>query len=93
MNNVHYNFMYPLRQTLHCIFLFGVIPIIFKAIQNHYGEPCTSEVGQLKEIIHYISVKFSYPADSENIENKPIRWAIYCASLMIIIMLLASCTT
>jgi len=45
--------------TCNCIF--EVIRIIFLAFQNHNGEQYTSEVCQLKEIIHYLLVLIYRP--------------------------------
>jgi len=59
-----------------------VILIFFQAIENHHSE---TEVSQLKEnkIIHYLSAKFSYQADINNIKNEHIsvQWPLYRAHL------------
>jgi len=80
--------------VLNCIFLLMGFSIIFQAIQNHHCEQCTSEVSQLKQIIHYLSALIYQPNFIIGLITitlkisiyRPILiwWLIYRASLPIL---------
>jgi len=59
------------RFALHCIFL-KWFKSYFKQFTNYHVEQCASDLSQLKEIIHYLSGRFSYQTDNNNIKTDHI---------------------